>query len=272
MNSMKVALATTALVGTALCASSQAHAQDVLPPAGGNGDGEVSGFGEGEVDSGDDYGLGSGPVGFAAPGAWVISADRLFGFHSWTRTTSPDGGEDIKQSATQFSLLMGAVETGVPATIPRLAFDYVLGPGGTLGAFVGFYTSSTEMEIAGNKADGPTITAFAIGPRVGYFAALSPLMGIWPRAGFTFYSLSAEEDEDTPAGGTETLETTTTLQNVNLEVMLAISPTDSFAFLIGPAVDIGVGGSIEADAGGQTAETDLSYTSFGLAAGIGGSF
>ena len=225
------------------------------------------------VSGGDDY--------FGADGSLILSADRLFGFHSWNATVEiEDVDDDVEVSGTNVGLLISVPTTGFtdftinPSAVPRLAIDFVVGAGVTLGGFFGFATGSSEQEQGDFKEDGPTITTIAVGPRVGYFASISDVIGIWPRLGFTYVSTTIETDLD-PG----TLETTTSLQNINLEAMLAITPNPSFAFLLGPIFDLGVGGSIENDVsgdggegGGNQPEINVTYNNFGVVAGIAGNF
>lgn len=213
-----------------------------------------------------------------AEGNFVFGAERMFGFHSYKGTidvTVQGTKATATQSGTQLSLLWGANSIGGdglganPDAIPRVAFDYMISDLISLGGSLGYYSTSGEQktEAAGQSAseDTPDMNGFAFAPRIGFMIPLTETVGLWPRAGFTYYKYNVSYQT-----GNGDAEQNATLEQVNLEGMFFLSPVDHFGFLVGPVIDIGVGGSIEQKAGGASESYDAKWTNFGLAAGLGG--
>lgn len=199
---------------------------------------------------------------------FVFGVDRVMGF-SWDRATfTPDGGSDTILKSTNVSLFgsaAGGTSAGAlsaPTTnIPRLALDYFVVEGVSIGGSFIFLSSSAEQEDDAGTADIGTRTTWAIHPRVGYAYAFDETFSIWPRLGVTYLSSSFESDAT---------ETSFSAFDLTGELMLGISPIENFAFLIGPYLDLGLSGSGESTdlSTNNTLEADTKLTSFGLAVSV----
>src|SRR6185503_9944838 len=72
----------------------------------------------------------------------------------------------------------------------------------------------------------PSRSGFLFAPRVGYAINFSRSFGFWPRGGVTFRNI---EDDDEMA--------------LTFEGMFYGAPTPHFAFIFGPAIDVGMVGA-----------------------------
>lgn len=220
---------------------------------------------------------------FGQKGQFAISGDRIFGIF-YTHASEPN---DASQSSTQFALLgqaptlpgvniggLGNVALGGinPYSVPRISFDYLVIDGLTLGgSLIYAHQSLTDKARVGNTnvvvSNDYSANLFAIAPRVGYAYMFSEAVGIWPRGGFTYHYQSVDDgnnNKDSLDGFA-----------LNLDAPFVISPIDQFAFLVGPAIDIGLTGNAKATRNGGplgtvTTETDYTLFGFGLYAGLMG--
>jgi hypothetical protein len=170
----------------------------------------------------------AGPAGFGDAGQLVISSERLFGY-SW-RHRSQGAAHDSQSS---FSLL--ANPEGIEAagyTWPRLGFDYFFMKGISLGAAASFFRQS---------GIGAALSGYEVAPRIGYATMVGPWLGVWPRLGYTYVHAS-----------------TVSFSAITAEVPLVIVAYPHLAFLVTPALDLGVSGT------GGSKITDIGLT-FGLA-------
>lgn len=219
---------------------------------------------------------------FGQKGQFAISGDRIFGIH-YTHESLPNNaaGQEQSISSTQFSLLgqipslplanvgglgvVGAIGVN-PYSVPRISFDYLVIDGLTIGGSL-IYAHTSNSFKSGNVSTDYSGNMFGISPRVGYAYMFSEAVGIWPRGGFTYYYQNADlggGDKDSMDGFA-----------LNLDAPFIISPIDQFAFLVGPALDIGLAGSSKVTRnvgplGTQTVESDLTLLGFGLYAGLMG--
>ncbi|MBM4361142.1 MAG: outer membrane beta-barrel protein [Deltaproteobacteria bacterium] len=141
-----------------------------------------------------------------------------------------------------------------PYALPRLGFDGFVIDGLSIGGTLGIYTASLEDNDA---------TAFLVAPRVGYATYFSDSVGIWPRGGFSLYSLKLSNDN---ANG----DVTTRYFAFDVEAPFLFNLADWLAIHAGPTIDVSLSGSREVDTRGGDVEIDMSLFSFGLAAGITG--
>ena len=211
------------------------------------------------------------PGTFGGAGQFVIGAERMFGFTSSNQKTSLEGGgvtTETTESFSQFSLL-GL--HGVSAySIPRIGFDYFVIDRLSVGGSLMFVTTSseTEQDVGGvsASADGPSNTTFVFAPRVGYAFMFNEMIGIWPRAGFTYYSSSTEVES--PVGTAENNENGLALA---LEGLFVIAPINHVGFTVGPTFDIGLTGGVTTKAaapGSVEQEADKKVTDIGVNAGL----
>jgi len=172
----------------------------------------------------------------------------------------------------------------VPVTIPRLALDYFVIEGLSLGAsFIYWRNSGSSTTEAGNSSvdqDTPTVSTVVIHPRIGYSFIFDETFALWPRAGITWSSFNVSTPFVNPTTGqasADDLENNASAFDLSLDVPLVISPIENFAILIGPFVDIGLSGTTETvtpgaspTGGTVTTELDHTLTAFGLSVGISG--
>ena len=198
-------------------------------------------------------------------GQFVIGAERITGVYFDKATLEPEGGGESTDSTTSIALLGNGGGDG-PSSVPRLGFDYLVTDGFSVGgSFVVFSQSSETEPDGGDSVDTGSMTSIYINPRAGYAYAFDDTFAIWPRAGIAFMTFSGDEGE----GGADI--SGNSLQ-LTLEGNLVVSPFEHFAFIGGPFLDVGLSGSGEREQGGETADADLKYTSFGLNVGIAGYF
>lgn len=221
---------------------------------------------------------------FGQKGQFAISGDRIFGI-SYMHASLPN---DQSASVTQFSLLgqsptlPGVLNAGGnvttvaginPYTVPRISFDYFIIDGLTIGGSIIYaHQSYTDKYRAGGPNNVLISVDFsgdlvALAPRVGYAYMFSETVGIWPRGGFTYHY----QNLDLGNGVKNSLDGFA----LNLDAPFVISPIDQFAFLVGPAIDIGFTGTYKTTApagplGTVTTETDYTLLGFGLYAGLMG--
>ena len=203
----------------------------------------------------------------------VFGVDRVMGLSFDRMTTEPTGSTRTSKDTT-FSLFGNGA--GV-TSFPRLAFDYFVMEGLSIGGSLVYWQRSGETEIEPDSGssttnDNPTRSLFAIAPRVGYAIPFDETFSFWPRAGVTYYNQKIEQEKTTAAGDKTTSSVSTSAWDLTLEGMFGISPMSHFAILIGPYLDLGLTGNTENDpgAGSDTVETDTTITSFGLAVSIVG--
>jgi hypothetical protein len=201
-------------------------------------------------------------------GRMMISAERLFGL-SFSHTSVDTGNGSVDTDVTHFGL---AVAPNTPNdniyTTPRLAFDYAIIDGLTLGGALGVAVTDLSTSVTNNdnttERSGPTLTTFLVAPRLGYVLSVSHLVGIWLRGGFTYFRAATDVSDNT----------TRTLWGfgLNIEPTLLLSPWEHVAFTLGLLVDLPLAGklSTEVTAGNVTNTTsvDASVRNIALAAGL----
>lgn len=193
---------------------------------------------------------------FGNKGQLAVSAERLFGFTYNSSSVSQPGG-DVDTSATNFSLLTspahssGGIWAGYGS--PRVAGDYFIIDHLSLGAALGYaHTSLTVPQGLGNNETTTSGHSFTFAPRVGYAIAFNNLIGVWPRAGFTYLSYSLER------ASAHNLALT-------LEAPFTFNVFPHVVFWGGPTLDLGISGSASQEAGnGTTVSNDFHSTEFGI--------
>jgi hypothetical protein len=199
---------------------------------------------------------------FAKQGAFILSADRLFGVSNYSATTSQNG-RDQTVSGTQANFVWGSSAIpsvgSNPYTTPRLSFDYAVVDGVTIGGSVGYGLVTGKTESNGQSADSPstgTLTAMARG---GYVIPVGR-HGVWLRGGFTYFNASTSS---TAVDGT-TQKSSLSGFALSLEPTFVFSPFEHVGFTGGIVVDIPLAGS--SDSGGQSVSTKV--TNYGVLFGL----
>jgi hypothetical protein len=210
----------------------------------------------------------------------VFGVDRAMGIF-FDRVTEERTAGTVTTSVTAVALIGNASGdlAGLgpsTTTIPRLALDYFVTEGVSLGASFIYYTQSGEQETepdagGGTTTDLGTQSVIVIHPRIGYSFIIDETFAIWPRAGITWGQgkRESEQDDGTGTGTMVSFEQTRSAFDLSLDVPIVISPMEHFAILIGPFLDLGVGGTISSTG---AEDIDSKQTSFGLATGVVGYF
>jgi hypothetical protein len=219
------------------------------------------------------------PAGIAAPaalpkGTMMIGAERLFGL-SVSRISTDTNNGSTALDQTHFGLFAapGSQEPHVYLA-PRLALDYALIDGLTLGGSlavaIGDYTNVTTTGGTTTEADLGEFTTFLLAPRVGYALGLSRLANLWLRGGLTYFNGAGHGDV---FGDTE--QTRWGLA-VNLEPTFLLTPLTNLGFTVGLVVDVPVAGkrTTERTIGPVTTSTSVDQTvrNFGVQFGMVGMF
>lgn len=206
---------------------------------------------------------------------FVVSGERLFGLTvtstSATRTVNNVETESNVDYTTVNFLANGLSSETTNYGISRVGLDFLPIDGLTVGAALGFFTASGEVENkAGNQSqttDAPSYSGFLLAPRAGYAFMFTPLLGIWPRGGMTFVHLGTES-------GSGNTELSATIYALTLEVPLVITPLPHAGFSVGPLIDLGLGGSSKVTTTDPmtntktTTKSDVVGTDFGIQAGL----
>ena len=198
---------------------------------------------------------------FGKKGDAVFAAERLFGFgatHVEVDREAPAPDTDTDWTSFGIGWRGTNIPDFSPYDVPRLGFDYLVIDGLSVGGSLGFASLSGDTEVGGADFEGDG-SAFLLTGRAGYVHMFNDVIGIWPRGGLTYHSLSIETD---PGDGRDD-----NGWGLNIECMFPIVPSEHWGFLVGPTFDVDFNGSTDNDPG---EEWDLTYRTFGLQAGIFG--
>lgn len=174
----------------------------------------------------------------------VFSVDRLMGV-TGTHVAGNRGPLDYHDDFTSLSFGWRATPDGLsPFDIPRFAFDYLVIDHLSIGGSLGYASVDADQQN--------DFSTFIISPRIGYAYAFGRVVGIWPRGGFTYHSTSVDNAFDEKGFA------------LTLECPFTFSPTQHFAFHIGPSFDIDMFG----DRTNQLDKGDRTYRAFGVNGGL----
>jgi hypothetical protein len=185
-------------------------------------------------------------------GQFILSAERLFGV---TRTTIKDDDESL--SVFRVNVFgAGTPETTLalpsPAAIPRLAADWVVGSGVTLGLAAGMsyaqYADEDDVEI--------THFGVLLAPRVGYVLPIGGGSQLWLRGGVTYFRSNAASE----SGSSRTWNHVT----ATLEPTFAIPLGGNTMFTVAPVAEIPLSGRYS----GASTTSRLTALSLGLNCGL----
>ncbi len=208
--------------------------------------------------------------GVGERGTFAIGIDRLFGLAASTVTVHNNGNES-SATTTELGLLMAR-----PASLymwPRLALDYAVIDGLTVGGAVAVVVgdSSTEQNNVGR--DGPTRTGFLFAPRAGFAKGLTGSLGLWLRGGITWFRV---EGDGFFRQGSVSASGHTTGLSLNLEPGLSIMATGNLGLTVTLIADIPLMGEqvAEINAGNSrlTSSTDERLRNLGVVVGALGRF
>lgn len=172
-------------------------------------------------------------------GHLVFGAERLFGFYL-DKQSSDLGPRDIDEDTTSVGLGLTLVNPTALLSLPRVGVDYFIDEHLTIGGNFGL--SSISIESLDELA-------ILLSGRVGYALRLTHAISFWPRGGLTFATLGGDAD--------------LSVFGITLEGMFTLAPTEGWAVLAGPLLDIGFTGSAGDD-------VDHSEILFGIMVGLTG--
>ncbi len=177
-------------------------------------------------------------AGFGERDSFVLSVERAFGFVS--QRFGQDDSDYTIESKGFFTPLWG--EVGF----------FSAAEGITWGALLGF----TQLHLDGDEDDDDTVLLRAK-PRVGFTFSKDEKLAAWLRLGPSLLLVHSSEDGDD--------DSTNYTFAASGEAYVAYTPVEHIGILAGPVVDVHVFGRDEDD-------DSISYSSFGLAAGMFGEF
>jgi hypothetical protein len=187
--------------------------------------------------------------------------------------TDEDTDREFDSVAKTTNLSLLGVDATSPAQLPRFALDYVVASGVTVGGSIMFVTrsfSEDDLSVApvGVALDGST---FFAGARVGYAFPFDETFGIWPRAGLSYSLMTASADDADDDGRSVELSQKSYYFDLNLEALAVISPVEHIAIMVGPYLDLGLGGKHKINVDGDEIDSrNANLTSFGLVIHAGG--
>jgi hypothetical protein len=197
---------------------------------------------------------------------FVLGGERLLGAYAFREVTLTEPSTRVEASGGVVNILTGnALSVGglIPFAMPRVGFDLVV-HGLSVGVAAGYSSTAGDVrrESGSMSSDGDlgNLGIWLFNPRIGYLHRFGPVVGLWPRAGLTFTWMDAED----PSVG----EASTRLLDVTIEPMLALSPVENAAILVGPTFDVGLSGSTELTTMTGTAKSDRTLSSLGASAGL----
>jgi hypothetical protein len=231
-------------------------------------------------------------------GGIVIGGERLAGVYHTTMTdtveaSGPNVRLEVELETSTTTLAIFGHNPSAPTELPRLALDYFIVDGFSVGGSFIFARSAIEVDGERRDTNGVltqttdidggrlTLQAIVFHPRIGYALAFNEYIGVWPRAGFSYTHIKQTEEttvSDPVSRIEDHVEETTTLTftHLTLEGLLFVSPFSNFAFIGGPFGDIGLGGSSEFDTNqpvnAPAPDTDTKLSAFGFIVGIAGYF
>lgn len=220
----------------------------------------------------------AGAQEFGKAHGFVIAAERVMGFTS-TKTETEGSIEtgalstDYESETTHSHFdFLAKGDVSDPFVAPRLAFDFFVIDGLSVGGALGYSSDdrdgdetigNTNRDVVAEESSGVIVA-----PRVGYAVMFTPVVGIWPRGGLSYWTSKQELDQP---GNQPDTEANASGLSLSAEVMLVIAPVPHGAFLVGPTLDLPVTSSGDADLGGNTnADFDkVDVTTLGIQAGVG---
>jgi hypothetical protein len=194
-------------------------------------------------------------------GTFAVSADRLMGLIRTQQTRDLDDVPGEQTLTTNDFSFLGRGPVASPLSNPRVAFDYFVIDGLSIGGSIGYWSQTGRVrDESGRRWDLDDQSALVFAPRVGYLALFSDHVGIWPRGGFSFYSLTGDSyvPGDWTASGLA----------FNVDVPFVFIPAPHTAILVGPGLDVTLFGGGEYRVGQVRRDFDLRYFDIGLYAGL----
>jgi hypothetical protein len=215
-------------------------------------------------------------------GQFIFAIERITGlFFDSQKLEYRNDGVDYEHTVKSTSFGLFGVDSDSPSALPRFALDYVVIGGLSVGATFVFSTRGYSLDRAPGlppattpaaAPDGLTVLA---GGRVGWAYAFDETFGIWPRAGLSYASTSADQELSNPVDGERIgrFESESHFLQANLEILAAISPVEHIVLFAGPYLDLGLAGGYSLQHVGEPGDLDrrdAHLTSFGVLVHAGG--
>ena len=172
-------------------------------------------------------------------GHLAFGAERLFGFYL-DKQNYDAGPLDRDVDTTSVGIGLTLTESSALLALPRVGVDYFIDEHLTVGGSFGLSSLSVENQ---------DLLGILLAARVGYALRLTHAISFWPRGGLTFASLGGDADLNVFA--------------LTIEGMFTLAPSDGWAVLAGPLLDLGF-------LGGAGDDVDHSEILFGIMFGLTG--
>jgi hypothetical protein len=118
----------------------------------------------------------------------IFGVERVFGIRGERVYEDPPPPDD-NQETSGTTISLGLARPLVPYNIPRATFDYLIVDHWSIGGALGYSNTDADLDPGGSAS----ITDFVLAARGGYLHMFGSVAGIWPRAGLTYHSTSAED-------------------------------------------------------------------------------
>lgn len=211
------------------------------------------------------------PGDLGAQGQWIIGADRLSPFISYSRLRrADDNGGSLTTSSTSLQLFWNGSAQDF-YDIPRIGVDYVIAPNITVGGnfFATLPMSSKESASQGGTtvtSDGDKTTAIGFALRGGYIMPLGPKLTLWARGGLGYAHVGTTSPRN---NGREDYNSLSQL-GLNLEPEIVYSPAPHVGAMLGPVLDLPLTGTFHTERtdNGQTTSQDFDASQLHLGINI----
>ncbi len=198
---------------------------------------------------------------FGEKGQLAISAERLFGFvhdsstytaNGVDSTTKTDSFTFLSSTLAPVPLQAGNNIGGMAYSAPRVAGDYFVIDHLSVGAALGYSHISFSVPATANAEVSTSGDSWTFAPRAGYSFLFNDIVGIWPRAGFTYRTIS---------GGNSSND----VFALTIEAPFTFTVIPHVVFTAAPTLDIGLSGSQNtSDGNGRTVSNDFTATEIGI--------
>ncbi len=199
---------------------------------------------------------------FGEKGQLAISAERLFGFVHDSSTNTANGVDSTTKtdsftflSSTLTPVQLGAGNGdlgGMAYSAPRVAGDYFVIDHLSVGAALGYSHVSFSRPATANTDVSTSGDSWTFAPRAGYSFLFNDIVGIWPRAGFTYRTVSSGGDSNHAFA-------------LTIEAPFTFTVIPHVVFTAAPTLDIGLSGSQNfTDNNGRTVSNDFTATEIGI--------
>jgi hypothetical protein len=136
----------------------------------------------------------------------------------------------------------------------------------SVGGFVEVAHTFGSFTSSGQKLELPGTTSLTFLPRIGFYAAFSDRLGLWPRAGFGWTS---SESVRFPAVGGAPVRDTFKAMLLDVDLTLVYRFSEAFFVRMGPEVGVTLGGTHTEETAGLAAAADGSVLSISGVVGLG---